>query len=401
MRDATRPGLPAWAAPATCWLGYAVIGLSGNILGPILPALRHDLHAGYGALALLFVAGNVGGSVATVFGNRLLDRVGYRRLLVAGALAGGLAALARADLPSLAVWAVLSLFGGFSLSSIDIGGIRFITAAVPPKGRNAALNLLNVFYSAGSLVAPVLVGILAAAGASVMWAYALSGLATLAMGALAFVAVPSERPHSEDADLLAAWRWALGRPVLVRIGVAIALYAGLEVGFVGWIASYAHSRDHLSLAASALFPLVFWAGMTVGRTLATERARHWTEGTLVSLGTATSIVGGLIALGGGGPIPIALGVALTGIGCGPIWPSLFAVAAHSAPGRTSEAYGLLFPASSAGGLVIPWLAGQLFALDGPRAALAVPIGGAIVMAGFVAYVLARDVRALPAPTTGA
>lgn len=375
---------------ATCWLGYAVIGLSGNVLGPVLPVLRHDLHAGYGALSLLFVAGSIGSAAAAMFGNRLLDRVGYRRLLALAGLALGVACLGRAFLPSFWLWLALSLVAGFAGSGIDIGGIRYVTAQVSER-RNVALNLLNVFYSVGAVLAPFAVGALAALGAGVLWAYVVSAACVLAMAGAALVTLPAGALAGKSTDAFAAWRWALGRPVLVRLAAAIALYAGLEVAFVGWAASYAHAREHLGVALSALFPLVFWAAMSLGRALSTERARHWSEGTLAALGTGLAMAGGVLALGGSGPLPVAAGVALVGLGCAPIWPSLFAVAAHASPDRHSEAYGLLFPASSAGGLVAPWLAGELFGAVGPRAALAVPVACAVALGGLLWWVLARDV----------
>jgi fucose permease len=383
------------AARAACWLGYGVIGLAGGILGPVLPALRSDLHAGYGALAILFVVGSIGGGLGTLFGNRLLDRVGYRRLVVASGLALGLVCLARPVLPSLLVWAVLSAIASFSANGIDIGGIRYIAAAAS-EHRNAALSLLNVFYSAGSVAAPLVVSALAATGASVLWAYILCGVLVLAMAGVAQLSVPAERPTTAEADVLGAWRWALGRPVLVRLALAIALYAGLETGFSGWAASYAQERSHLSVAVAALFPLAFWGAMTIGRALASERARHWSERALLTLGSVTTVVGGALALAARGPLGIAAGIAITGLGCGPIWPSAFALAAHLWPDRHSEAYGLLYPAASVGVLAVPWLSGQLFAAAGARAALGVPIACAVLMGGLIAYVLVRDSHATAA-----
>ncbi len=183
---------PPVAARIACWLGYGAIGLSGSLLGPLLPALRHDLHAGYAALAVLFVAGSAGGGLGTLFGNRLVDRVGYRRMLVGSGLALGIVCLVRADVPSLLVWAALGAVAGFAANGIDIGGIRYI-AATEGARRSAALNLLNVFFSAGSVAAPLAVSALAATGASILWAYTLCGVLVLATTVVSFLTVPPER----------------------------------------------------------------------------------------------------------------------------------------------------------------------------------------------------------------
>lgn len=393
MTDAAPPARHLRVAEAVCWFGYGAIGLSGGLLGPTLPALRLHLHAGYAGLAFLFMAGNVGSALATLFGNRLLDVFGFKRLLAACGAGLGIACLSRAGVGSLAAWVALGAVAGFAASGIDIGGIRFVTLAAPATRRNAALNLLNVFYSAGAVAAPLLVSALATTGASVLWAYTIAGVALLATAATAAATVPGDRPVTVEADILKAWCWSMRQPVLVRLALVLGLYAGVETGFVGWVASYAQSRDHLAVAVAALFPLVFWAAMTAGRSLAAERARRWSEGTLLTLGALTTIAGGALALAARDPFAIAAGAALSGLGCAPIWPSLFALAAHAAPAHHSEAYGLLFPASSAGGLIAPWLAGELFTAAGPQAALAVPLAFAVLMSALLAYVLARDVAA--------
>lgn len=374
---------------ATCWLGYAAIGVAFNLLGPILPALRHALHAGYGALAILFVAGGVGSALANLLGNRLLDGVGYRRLLVAAAGAYAIALVIMFRVHDLDVWATSSLFGGFAGSSIDIAGARYV-AAHRPEGRSGALNLLNVFYGAGGLAAPGVVATLAAVGAGVTWAYPIAAALLIALGASAAVTMRGGAPRSGEATALAGWRWALGQGPLVRLALIVALYVGAEVAFSGWVAAYAHARDHLPVARAALFPLLFFAAMTAGRSLASERARRWSERSLVGLGIALALAGGLVALAAPRPTLLAAGVALTGLGCGPVFPTVFALAARGAPSHQSEAYGLLFVAGGLGNLTMPWLAGQLFAAVGAWAALAVPVAATAVIGGLFAYASARD-----------
>lgn len=393
---AAEPGArPPWPRDVTCWLAYAAIGVAYNVLGPVLPALRPILHAGYGALAVLFVAPGMGSAAANVLGNRLLDRVGYRRLLVAAAVAYALVLLTMLGVHLLALWAGVSVVGGFAGAIIDIAGARYI-AGSRGEGRGGALNLLNVFYGVGGLVAPLAVGALAAIHGDVIWAYGLAAAIMLAVAAFAAAAMRQGRPTSGEATAIAGWRWAVGQPALVRLSLVIALYVGVEVAFAGWVAAYAHARDGLGVSGAAVFPLLFFAALTAGRSLAAERARRWSEASLVGLGMALALAGGLVSLAAPGPPALALGVVLAGIGCGPVFPTVFALAARRAPSHQSEAYGLLFVSSGVGNLTLPWLAGQLFARIGAWAALGLPVACTAAMAAIFAYASARDASPGPA-----
>jgi len=381
----------------TCWLGFAAMGLSLNVLGPVLPALRTDLHTTYAALSTLLAVSAVGTLTTITIGNRLLDRFGYRTVMAGGAFGYGLALLGAGLSHSLAGWIVAIALTGMGSGLAEVVGPRWVGESMGSR-RNAAMNLLNAFYGVGSLVGPLSVAALASLRLPVTHAYLLAALVQFGLGALALRVFAGTRPpQSGVTSALGGWLWALRRPALVRLTGLLALYVGCEVAFADWVASFAHGVDHLDVATAALFPLAFFAALAAGRSLASERARHWSEEAILAAGIAAALLGGGLCLLGRGPATLAVGALATGMGFGPVFPTTLALAARWAPRHQSESFSLLFVGSSAGSLSLPWLAGQMATRFGAFSSLVVPAVGTAGLGGLLAWVArARGDEADPA-----
>jgi fucose permease len=354
------------------WSAYVGLGLGYTLVGPSLAALRTFLHASYGVLGVLFAAAGAGLIVSYVLSNRWVDRLGFRRVLAGGAAAYGLSLLILLFTRSVAVWAAAVAVGATVGGAVDVCAARLVSQAAAAR-RNGALNLLNVFFAVGALVAPLLVAAILAAGLPITWPFAAAGLWLIGSGVLAWLTMGSSPPaQPEGASLLRSVAWAVGEPWMRPLILAMVLYAGAEVGLSGWIAPYAHAVDGLPVVRAAAVPFLFWTAMVGGRALATARSRYWSEVAMLRGGAATAALGLGVLLVLRGPLPLIVGTALCGAGCAPVFPATFALAAGHAPGRQSASFGVLYPAAALGNLVLPYLAGQAFAL-GPPFALGVPL----------------------------
>jgi MFS family permease len=143
---------------------YGVAFLANQMSRPYQPVIVEEL-VGPGpglASAIGFVAGTAAliGAVASPLGGVLGDRVGFRPVLVASLLGGGLALLAAPAAPgveSLALSVVL-----FTAFNGTVGAMVFglLATTVPPERRSATLNLVYLPLYAAGVVGP-------AAGAAV------------------------------------------------------------------------------------------------------------------------------------------------------------------------------------------------------------------------------------------
>lgn len=367
-----------------------MLGLAANLLGPALPELRGILGVEYGALALIFPASAAGGVLSLIFGNRFLDRVGYRVTFVAASGVYGAGLVSLAVTPNLGAWLAELFAIGLASSLIDLSAARFVNV-LHHSGRSRALNLLNLFYSLGSMLGPGVVALTIRGHTRVADVFLAAGGAELIL-TVVFLST-FRRAHvwdrvSVSPTLWEGWRWAAAQPWLLGLSTAVALYVGAEVAVSGWISAYAHAADHWSAAEAALLPLLFWSGMTVGRGLATERARHWPEEQILGASLALSLLGATLLLIPHHAAVLASAAALTGIGFGPLFPTLVSLGARRAPQHASETFALLFPAGAAGNLLLPLVSGELFAHLGPTIAMAVP-GAAILVVALFVRILSR------------
>src|SRR6476646_345189 len=122
-----------------------LFGVTLTTLGSVLPPLitRYGLEkADAGSLMALMSLGILTGSL--VFGP-IVDRFGYRPVLIAGALGVGLGLVAIAWAPSVIVLAPAMLVFGFGGGLLN-GATNALVSDITQEGRESGLALLGVFF---------------------------------------------------------------------------------------------------------------------------------------------------------------------------------------------------------------------------------------------------------------
>ncbi len=146
-------------------------------------------------------------------------------------------------------------------------------------------------------------------------------------------------------------------------------YSGAEIGFGGWIYSYATALHLSSDAAAAYLTSAFWGSLTLGRLLAIPVALRLSP-RLVLLTDVLGSLGSLFALL---LWPHSLLVTwLATCGTGLCMASIFPAMLCLAQGRmqiSGKVTGWFFVGVSAGGMFLPWLIGQFFDAFGPRSTM--------------------------------
>jgi len=248
------------------------------------------------------------------------------------------------------------------------------------------MNGLHFFFGLGAFLAPIIVAQAVLVSGDIAWAYWALALLVLPVSAwllrlpspagqasrpstetTAQSALPPERLPSEDPRQIG--RAARNLPLAALIVSFFFLYAGAEASFGGWIFSYAVAMDLSSEATAAYLTAAFWGALTLGRLLAIPLAARLRPRSILfsSLaGCLTSVV--LILLWPKVPAMTWLGALGLGLAMAPVFPTTLSLAERHLT-ITGRLTGWFFVGSSAGGMSLPWIIGQLFETVGPRATM--------------------------------
>jgi len=369
---------------AAACLGMLLFGVTLTTLGAVLPPLiaRYGLEkTDAGSLMALMSLGILAGSL--VFGP-VVDRYGYRPVLVAGALGVGLglAAIAWAPTPTLLTPAMLAFgFGGGLLN----GATNALVAEITPEGRGSGLALLGVFFGIGAFGVPLVLGLL------LKWATyttIVGGLALLVVVPLVdFAAVRFPPPKQARGFPLRRVGALLGDATLLLVGLMLFFQSGMEITLGGWSAQYLREVLGLSEERSILVLSLFWVGMVAARLVLFRLLRARSAATVFPGFLAVALAGAVLLLAGSSPVAAGAGLFLLGFGLAAGFPILLGFLGGLFHDLTGTAFSAVFVMALIGGSSLSYLTGVLGDWQGLRASLVVvPIG---VLAQGVLFVLLR------------
>jgi len=234
------------------------------------------------------------------------------------------------------------------------------------------------------------VGRLGEAGVAWQTIVLASGLVALPLaGLIPFAKQPSGR-HRHVGPRRAR-RFRLG-PVLLALGLAIALYVASEIGVSNWLVAFLETAP-LGTATTALS--LFWAGLTLGRLTSARVSDRFDHVRFATISTSVASVGIVLAVVIPSlPMSVAL-FALVGFAFGPVYPLIVAIGGERFPGRSAAVAGFLSGTAILGSLVYPPVMGFLSVRVGLPIAMLGTAGLGLACA-VVLYAVGRSTGPLPA-----
>jgi fucose permease len=365
------------------YLAFVILGLAAASFGPTLPGLAGHVRSTIGQISYLFVLRSLGYLTGSLIAGRLYDRVAGHPVMAAVVGVMALTMFAIPLIPALGLLAALLLVLGLAEGVLDVGGNTLLVWI--HRDRIAPyMNGLHFFFGLGAFISPVIIAIAVERTGDIYWAY--WSLAALMLPSSLWLArLPSPSPIVAAGS--APVRPAL--PVLIAlIAVFDFLYVGAEVAFGGWIFTYATALGLGTAASAAYLTSGFWGALTAGRLLSIPLAARFSPRAILlvdlliimaSLALILALPGSFSALWVG-----ALGV---GLGMASVFPTLLNLAGSHMT-ITGFVTSWFFVGSSLGGMILPWLVGQLFEPVGPHVTmLAVTISMALTLLIFAAMVV--------------
>jgi len=349
------------------YLSFAFYGYLLNVLGPITPFLKDELHLTYTVSSFHFTAFAVGILFIGLGGHLLIQRLGRQRSLWLGLFGMSLSVLlllaGRNPVITIGACFLMGLIGSLILAIVPAalsdqhGGLKAV-----------ALSEANMIASLLSTFAPLMVGWFAHSAGGWRWALGIMACTPILMFLIfrkddsPSAASPSERLVLSKQSL----------PTLFWIyWLVIVLGVSVEFCMVFWSADYLEKVLRMIKAYSAQAVSLFLFAMILGRLLGSRLVQRFSTGAVVTSSIITAGVGFLFFWRAENILICLSGLFITGLGVANLYPLLLSLAIDASKGNTVQAGARATLASGTAILALPLALGRLADAVGIRSAYAV------------------------------
>ena len=373
---------------ACACLGLLTFGIVFTTLGSVLPSIIERFgidKAQAGGLFVLMTLGILAGSL--VFGP-LVDRYGYKGILLSaiGLTFVGLEGIAFA--PSLALLRLAIVIIGFAGGIVN-GGTNALVADISSGERGASLNLLGVFFGVGAVGVPFLLATLTGRFTQSALIACVGALAFVPLAVIAVTSFPA--PKQAQGFPIAAAGGLLRDPLILLMGFMLFLESGLEITVGGWTSTFV--REQLAVAAGPALVILslYWLGMMLARLALGSILRRAPPFTVLYVCLATALAGSALLLATRSVAMATLGVFLLGVGFAAMFPTLLGFIGDRYADLSGTAFSLVIAMALLGGMSLPYLAGILGGTYGMRGSFVI-VPAALVIHAILLGILKRGLR---------
>ncbi len=212
----------------TAILASTIAAVDSSAVNVALPAIGRDLGGGFAAQQWVSNAYLLTLSSLILLAGSLTDRLGERRVFVAGVAGFGIGSALCAAAPTIGVLIVARALQGISGALLTPAALAIIVSVFPLQERGAAIGRWTAWGGIGILAGPLLGGQIVDS-ASWRWIFLINVPLVLAALALAKVAVPG-RSQQRTGDARIDW----GGAALAASGLAGISFGLIEQPVLGW-----------------------------------------------------------------------------------------------------------------------------------------------------------------------
>jgi MFS transporter, FHS family, Na+ dependent glucose transporter 1 len=371
---------------AVYYLGFICLGMATAVLGPTLQGLAKNTHSTLAQISSLFLFCSFGYLLGSFTSGRIYDRVKGHPILCLALLIIASMVILVPLVKALLFLQVIFFIIGIAEGNLDVGIDALIVwlhgERVPPF-----MNGLHAFYGIGTTTAPLVVAAVIGSGGSLNSIYWVLAILILPVSLIIpFIPSPSYLQARQQAELRPAV------PILVLLfSVIFFAFTGAELGFGGWIYTFATFQEYTNPTMAASINAAFWAALTVGRLVSIPLIVKLKPQKMLGVNFCGIIISLLIIIFfSSNEVFLWIGTVGTGFFMGPIFPTLLGDA-QSRMHMSGKITSLFFASSSFGSMVVPWIMGQLIVPYGATAAMITVMCSVLIATGTF-YILNRKQR---------
>jgi fucose permease len=340
------------------YLAFIAIGLISNIIGPLLPTIKHEIPMSYGQLGTLLSETFLGMLVMGVVGSYVMDKYGKKAFLLAGGFLLVFGLFGTVLSKTFIQIYILNFITGMGFGIYEVG-INALCADYSGEAKGNDMNFLHFFYGLGAILGPVFVWMCVRLG---MWklCFAIAAIFPIIVTILIlnFKGNKIECANKIETEETSQPINVFTSRFLWIAGITIFIYVGVEVSTYGWIPTFCKSVISKSVLPSSLAATLFWITMTAGRLVSGKIAdKIGLEKFILTASAGTMIVAfSWVALPAGTWTIIS--ILLMGLLLSGMYPTLMAVATCTFPKNTGLVASFISIFGAVGGALIPWIIGR-------------------------------------------
>ena len=354
------------------YAAFIGLGMASASLGPALPYLAEKTGSLIGEVSILFSTQAAGYLLGSIVGGRLYDRL-PGHLVALGAMVGIGVTLGLTPLIPL-LWslsAVLFILGMME-GALDVG-CNAMLVWVHGSQVGPYMNALHLFFGVGTFIAPIIIAQSVLLTGVIDWGFGVIGLLLMPVALWVFRTASPSVPAAETEE---GGRTNL--KLLILIIAFLFLYVGAELGFGGWVFTYALKQNLANETTGAYLTSAYWGAFTIGRLLGIPIAARLRPRWILLidlLGAILSLV--LIIMFPESALVLWVGSILLGLFVASVFPVVVTLAERRMT-LTGTVTSWFFVGASAGSMFLPWLMGQFFESISPLAIIYIILGDLIL-----------------------
>lgn len=306
-------------------MGFAV---SSCGLPPLITTIAEDLaisYTSFGTVIMLqffsfFITGIIGGWLGEHY------RVSSRSFVLAGLFIVALVMLIGSQINSLSGFALWAIPLGAGGGLVEIFCSVIISQKEKPHS-SKLMNLSQVFFCLGAILAPVIAAILLKREVSWRSIFVFYSLFLLFILCVFFLLTREGSPVAAYGDSKGNNHSSslLKDPLFIFLSGSLFVYVTFESVVACWVSVYFEKGLSCSVQTSALQLSLYWTGLIVGRFGIVLVPNRFTLWPVMFTGIIVWCAGAFLAMLTGNPFWAGVFVFLTGLGAGPLWPTIVAI----------------------------------------------------------------------------
>jgi FHS family L-fucose permease-like MFS transporter len=365
----------------------------------LIPHLKTVFDLNYAKAMLIQFAFFTSYFVFSLPSGKLIDKVGYKKAMVAGLFTMGIGALLflpAASVPSFPFFLTALIVLAAGMTILQVSANPYVAILGPEKTAASRLNLAQAFNSLGTTIGPKLGGMLILSGAplaagaiaamsapqlqayrveqasSVKMPYLVFALALMALGvAIALFKLPAIASVEQRSGAVHDSIWRHTHLILGAIGIFV--YVGAEVSIGSFLVNYFSQPDigNISELAAAGLLSFYWGGAMVGRFIGSALQQKIAANKILGVAAIVAALLVITSMLTFGHVAMWTIIAV-GLFNSVMFPTIFTLGIEGLGPLTGDGSGLLV-AAIVGGAIIPELQGIIADRIGIHHAFFLPI----------------------------